>query len=605
MLSPDTRSLYTSALTPPPGMKFIEAIATSFSLDPTIALSAPVYLALLASDEQSEPDPLAMLEAVRQCSERISLYVDAGRIQVPPQDKILFSFLEDMVIEAESPGGGAFHPKLWAIRFESPGGEKTIMRLVVLTRNMTTDKSWDLALRLEGSVEGRVKAINRPLAEFFKQLPDLAMHGVTKQRQVQATRLASLLRRTNWELPEGFEHLAFHFSSGSLHNWKWLPQSIDRAAIISPFCSDLALRTLADEPIENTVLISRPETLSSLSPETISCFQEHLYCLDEAAEREDGDDIEAAHQPLAVGLHAKAYIFERRYYTDWTHVVMGSANATNAALTTSRNVEVLVELIGRRKNVGGIDDLLGQEGLGPYLQPAEISEQEIDSERNAAEADLDSARRSIIHAGLSIECHPSGDEGQWTLTLVGVVPELKGIAKAASWPITVKNNYAVDIRFGQGDRLDLGPFSAASVTALIAFELKTFHPGVGSRFVLNLPIEGIPEDRRAAIMQSVIKNREGFIRYLMLLLSAESDTNDVEIGLGTGFRRWLMHLADGQDVPLLEELTRTFSRSPKTLREISRLVRDLTDSESGRSVIPEDFITLWEVFEAALEDDHD
>ena len=31
MLNPNSRSLYTSALTPPPGMIFDEAIATTFS----------------------------------------------------------------------------------------------------------------------------------------------------------------------------------------------------------------------------------------------------------------------------------------------------------------------------------------------------------------------------------------------------------------------------------------------------------------------------------------------------------------------------------------------------------------------------------------------
>ena len=45
MLNPNNRSLYTSALTSPPGMMFDEAIATSFSLDPAFLLQAPVYLA--------------------------------------------------------------------------------------------------------------------------------------------------------------------------------------------------------------------------------------------------------------------------------------------------------------------------------------------------------------------------------------------------------------------------------------------------------------------------------------------------------------------------------------------------------------------------------
>src|SRR5690606_41102642 len=64
------------------------------------------------------------------------------------------------------------------------------------------------------------------------------------------------------------------------------------------------------------------------------------------------------------GLHAKAYVLENGWDT---HVFVGSANATNAALLAGRNVELLAELIGKRSRVGGVDDLLGPDGLGPVL----------------------------------------------------------------------------------------------------------------------------------------------------------------------------------------------------------------------------------------------
>ncbi|WP_234012151.1 hypothetical protein [Cronobacter dublinensis] len=114
MLNPNARSLYTSALTPPPGMIFDEAIATTFSLDPTCLLEAPVYLALLAADGVSEPDPLAVLEALRRYSDRITVYVQRGRILLPEsmRPNPLVSFLEPMITEVSAPGGGVFHPKI-------------------------------------------------------------------------------------------------------------------------------------------------------------------------------------------------------------------------------------------------------------------------------------------------------------------------------------------------------------------------------------------------------------------------------------------------------------------------------------------------------------
>jgi hypothetical protein len=144
----------------------------------------------------------------------------------------------------------------------------------------------------------------------------------------------------------------------------------------------------------------------------------------------------------------------------------------------------------------------------------------------------------------------------------------------------------------------LGEFSASSVTGLIAFELRTNHPDVTARFVLNLPVTGIPEERNSAILQTVISNRDGFLRYLLLLLG-DDKVSGLDPGSGSGFAKWLARLADGEDTSLLEELTRMYSRHPERLLEISGLVRDLSQGNKN-SIIPEDFLDLWKVFESAI-----
>jgi hypothetical protein len=58
-------------------------------------------------------------------------------------------------------------------------------------------------------------------------------------------------------------------------------------------------------------------------------------------------------------------------------------------------------------------------------------------------------------------------------------------------------------------------------------------------------------------------------------------------------------LAAGEDIPLLEEMTRTYSRHPERLAEIERLVRELSRG-SKNAIIPENFLNLWSVFESAI-----
>ena len=596
MLNPNSRSLYTSALTPPPGMIFDEAIATTFSMDPALLLEAPVYLALMAADGQTDPDPLAVLEAIRRYAKRITVYVQRGRIQVPRIAKPtpLFGFLEEMVVEVTATGGGVFHPKVWAIRFVSPDQSSSMYRLVALTRNMTTDQSWDLSLQLEGTMTGRKSNANKPLAHFFKTLPDLAAGPTESGRVEQALRFADELHRVQWELPDGFDELTF--SLPGRKGFDWEPPAANRMVVISPFCSDQALRTLTKSTRVVDALISRPESLSALKKETLDLFAQCLH-LDDAAETEDGEEDDITGQPLATGFHAKVYLFEKGWDCE---IVMGSANATDAALTARNNIEILVSLKGKRSKVGGIDELLGADGLGEYLVDFDRTrEVEIDALRQAAEKSVETARSRISAAALSIECSPGSRDGLWALVLTGEIPPLEGIVRAAAWPITVTQDFAVDIvNSAAPGGIRLGEFSASSLTGLLAFALKTDHPDVTARFVLNLPVTGIPADRNAAILQTVISNQEGFLRYLLLLLGDEK-VSGLDPGSGSGFARWLARLADGEDIPLLEELTRTYSRHPERLAEISGLVHDL--SRGGqKTIIPEDFLNLWTVFESAI-----
>lgn len=596
MLNPNFRSLYTSALTPPPGMIFDEAVATTFSMDPALLLEAPVYLALMAADGQTDPDPLAVLEAIRRYSKRITVYVQRGRIQVPQIAKPnpLFGFLEDMVVEVSVPGGGVFHPKVWAIRFVSPDQSSALYRLVVLTRNMTTDQSWDLSLQLEGSVAGRKAKSNRPLAHFFGMLPGLATGSVVAEREAQTRRFAEALHRVQWELPEGFDELAFYLPG--IRGFDWEPPQANRMVVISPFCSDYALQSLAKQSTAADALISRPESLADLNQETLALFS-HCLHLDEAAETEDGEEDTNVEHPLATGLHAKVYLFEARYYSDYTHVLMGSANATNAALNAAKNIEILVGLVGKKSKVGGIDELLGADGLGEYLVDFDATKESvIDVVRQDAEACVEAARSRLAEVAWSLECSPGSKESLWALLLAGAIPSLEGIVSADVWPITLQPDSRAKSLLSSDPVM--WECDAAYIAGLIAFELKTNHPDVTARFVLNLPITGIPGERESAILQTVISNQDGFIRYLLLLLGDDTGSG-FEGGNGSGWAKWLARLAAGEDIPLLEELTRTFSRHPERLSEISRVLRDLSQG-SQNAVVPDEFLSLWSIFESAI-----
>ena len=604
MLSPNSRSLYTAALTPPPGMIFGEAIAATYSLDPTTLLTIPIHLALWGKGNIKEQlsDGITLLEALRRVTARLTVYAQRGRMLTPGTPLVLYGLLESMVVEVLAPRGGAFHPKLWLLRFVDPMGEEPpLLRLLILSRNLTMDRSWDLSLQLEGRPGRRSRSENRELADLIAFLPDLAKNPIPPERRDQSARLSDEARRTQWELPPGFESLKFHVLGRKRRAWS--PPASRRLLVVSPFCSDEALEMICQNTEIPEALISRPETLAELSSDTRARFQRCLI-LDEAAETDDGEDQEGIDRDT-LGLHAKAYIFQQGWNT---HLFMGSANATSTALQLSENIEIMVELVGKRSQVGGIDDMLSPNGLGELL--IEYQEPESpkppDPIRRAAEKALERARGELAAASLYISCAPKKGEEGWCCHLVASeLRKIEGVSAARAWPITVSQEHAVDLGslFLKGDAF-LGNFSPQAVTGLIAFELFSNLPDVALRFTLNLPVEGLPAERDAAIIRTAIRNRNGFLRYLLMLLSEFDDApippilHPRDAGDETGSWRSGSFYA----MPLLEELTRAYSRNPEKLLEVKEIVKRLnSQQQKGEPIVPLEFLELWKIFEAALE----
>jgi len=166
MLEPDSRLLLTEAFRPPSGFYLDYAVVTTYSLDLFSLLSSVLHLSLLGGDLDSDQASLiAVLEALRRTTDRIRIFHQDGNILGPKRTFPLYSMLEPVLVPVNSPNGGVFHPKVWVLRFRRD--EATTMRIVVLSRNLTGDRSWDVALVLE---EGRFSGKRAGFLIFRSQL---------------------------------------------------------------------------------------------------------------------------------------------------------------------------------------------------------------------------------------------------------------------------------------------------------------------------------------------------------------------------------------------------------------------------------------------------
>ncbi|MFN7699314.1 MAG: hypothetical protein ACK6CU_22890 [Deltaproteobacteria bacterium] len=597
MLPPDARKLYVDALSPPTGYELDEALCTTYSLSLESLLAVPVNLVLGSIDAKklgSDGD-VWILESIRRVARHLTLFCDADCIAPPAREHILFSLLEPAVVPVRAPGGGAFHPKVWLLRFRPAEGDGPAwLRVLVLTRNLSPDRSWDLSLLLEGRVTGAYVAAQRPLGQLVEQLLALvpAHAGLDRERADRLRALGEDARKTQLQLPGGFGEVAFHLLG--FDGKQWLPDPSERLVVVSPFVTKTALEALASTTREAVALVSRTEELARIAPSVLQAFG-RIATLNEAAETEDGEDAEAASGLR--GLHAKLYLAKRGWNT---HVYVGSANATHAALLGGGNVEVLAELVGKTSQVGekGIDGFLGERGVGPllvdYSPPAEQVVDDPDAER--ARFELEKLGRSLETAGLRVRYEVEGDAALPTLE-VERPAVLDRIETLTSWLVTTDaQSSSADVKaLGRGEPAALPRCSVAATSRFVAFACTSAtHPHVRHAIVLQVPAIDLPANRDDHIARLVVNNRDRFLQYLSALLAGlDEDALPASAALGGGDSvRAARSLAESG---LLERLVRARSRHPERLDDVRRLVESLRATTEGTEVVPPEFFEVWDI----------
>lgn len=597
MIHSEHRSLLTDGLTPPPGCQFECGLATTYSLDLVTLLTLPLHLAWMgaATSTGDNVDPLAVLEAVRRTAGRLTVLSERGRLQAPRSASPLLGLLEGMVHEATARHAGAFHPKVWLLQFADPASPTEVkLRLLVLTRNITDDRSWDLALQLDGVV-GKVRnVLNRPLVLFFEEVLKMSHKPLTDARRADAERLLANTWRCSWDLPGKFERVVFHPLGVARKPHPWWPEPgkgrWDTLGVASPFIAASALKHLADSADEPLFLISRPESLDAIAEPTPGGYVQ-VCVLDERAET--GDEADDTDGRLS-GLHAKVYVGLRGWYT---HFFVGSANATEAALSSGRNVEFMVELIGKASKVGQPADLLGTKGLQHLLVPYERTEVEV-SVTQTDEDRLEQVRVQLAKASLQLECKV--EENGWSVMLTGLGSFDRGTVAVQVWSATQHRDRAVTVAAAPDDAVVvLGVLVAQDITSFTAFRLSLGESEL--TFALDLPMLNAPEGRDLEVLKAALRNQDGFMRYLMLLLGDWAPWAGGLGGLkrgrsGSGPTDWM----DG--LPVFEMLAWAFAREPERLEHVRQVIARLrTDAgPADADIVPVGFSVMWLSFERAM-----
>ena len=588
MLEPDSRTVAFELLRAPPGYDLDFALLTTYTLDLEALLALPLSVVSRAHKgiEDLLADPLLLLEALRQAGERIHLFVDRTGIAIPRARRELYAMLEPSIHSVRArEEGGAFHPKVWVARFTA-GDERPLLRVAILSRNLTFDRSWDIALASEATPNPkRPVSASRSLAELIRALPDLSVGALKPSVSEQIRTLADQVGRTPFPAPDGFfdAPIQFHVLGLTPRRSPWCPFSGGyRTLAIAPFINRTGLDSIARMADRERILVSSQEALDKLHDDALAAWN-RVYTLSDAALDEPED--EAANRPT--GLHAKMLAVEHGWDVTW---YVGSANLTAAALT-GRNVEVMAAITARKGRSNGtsgqgIDRFL-EAGFDMLCTAYHRRQPEIDDpEAVDALRQLEATRDALLDADLKVICSACGEDWKWKLQGTITLPSRN--VEVTAWPISIAEEYALPLQLPLILTLPI-----QRLTSLVAFRLHVPVEAVDDiGLTLRLAVEGMPVDRLHYVLVSLISDRQRFLAFLRALLGGLEGMVDWAKGEGgeNDGAGWSIELSEES---LLEDLVRAASRDPGRLEPVRRLIDDFRKTEQGRRIVPDDFFGVW------------
>lgn len=619
MLDPDDRCLLSEQVLPPHGHAFTDAIICTYSLDLTALGGVP--LALLQSDPLALGDAAAArieaLRAVREMASRLTVFCQAGAIHVPAEWRDAFLWLESSVVQVRPTAPRAvFHPKLWLLRFANEASEVRY-RLLVLSRNTTYDRSWDVIARLEGPVIDRQNGIraNAPLVQFVEALGSKAavpvVGDMAEAHRERRERFARELRTVRFEAQDdNIKDWAFwplgipghQYQLGQLFDGRRSPfqgwaEGAQRAGrrllVVSPFLSGGMLDTLsaAGFPVS---LVSREDALD----ETCDRLPDDWFPDDEARVFSFRQELSLEGAPLS-GLHAKLWMADDGWEA---HLWTGSANATEAAFT--RNVEFLLQLSGPRSRMG-IDTLLGDKGLAPlttpYLRPQQATDEALVTLKRQQEA-LDWLLNGLVTGQqLRSQIEPSG-EARWSLSMALTTSEplqveglpVRWLARPISMPWARVVSTTTDGPPCRCEDLDLH-----ELTEFWTIALEVPGTELRAEATVRLRADGDwPQfaARESAALSRHLRDADSLALYLEFMLAGDDEAlrqrlrRQRQKGQGDGQR------STAPLRPLFETLLQALAERPDALGEVVDLVESSRESGLMQDTT---FQTLWAAFREA------
>lgn len=584
-------------LQPPRGFQIEYAVATTYTLDLYALLSIPLAMYYNQSlDSEVSEDNFQILEAIQNLQKHLKIYCQKGKIAIPKASSVsLLAFIETCVNEytPDSPRQ-SFHPKVWVLRFKSLQTKDIVYRLIVMSRNLTFDKSYDIAYTMEGSPAGKSSEENKDLLVLMNQLYETSAFDHKE--------FISDLGRVKFVLCENFD--SYNFSSLPGINSKDvldIETVYQSRLVVSPFLSETTLGRVIKACQIPPVIFSRKNELDQLSDETFDKIEayyfsqqiadHHLY---ENIDEGNEDDYNAFDWDN--NLHAKLYMAWNGKETKW---LLGSANCSEAAF--SNNVEFLIHLNTGfpELNIEKIKkELLAQHNGVSVFQPYERTPEFVKALPEPDYREIEYALLKLLEDAQSFSARAdfNRESKRYDLSIKAQLPDF---FKSDEYilqciPVGYQGPFQ-EIR--ESGTIEFPDIPLHRLSCFMHWQIKITGTDEILDLVTKIEVENMPSHRLNNILKTIIDNPDKFMVLLKALLS------DEPIGKSEGYERAERGRQQSDEfsplrigIPIYEELLLNLSRSPERLQRLSALIEKLKEADD-QQVIPVEFSQIWTTVE--------
>lgn len=571
----ENRILYEDILTPPDGYSLYYAVGTTYSLDIQALTSVVLSLGLSKSvDESAYKDPILLLKTIEEVKDKLLIFYDATQLHVPKDNMHTLLLFEKILCPVQMKKVKnylpSFHPKLWLIIYENSKINDYIYRFVVLSKNITFDKSWDIAFYMDGKYDEEYEN-NKPLYNFFDKIKRYKKEN-NSNKQFTFDVLLKEITHINFESNNfgNFSFIPFIPNSKNDINKILQENEYDKILIISPFISDKIIKEFNNKS-EECYLITRKETINKLNKDNYSNFKDIYIVKDNiyngnSAISEDNIDYDIEQKQ---DIHAKIYLLKKG---EKNYLYFGSANASESAFTN--NYEFLLGLESNKKlfkNMFSSLNLENEKELCIFEKYEPNNELDNIKDENK---ELENYLKAIIICEKAAVIEENNKYSIKIKINIKELPERHKDIKAFIKPYFYNNYKEIsnELIFKNIENIcELSTF----------FNIKVEYNGVILERLITIDVENLPANREQYIIQNIIKNQEDLTRYISLLFKdSELNILSKEQSLYTKNTKKKDNKNKYELSPALYEvLLKYVANSPHKIIEFKRIIDSLKPEE--------------------------